>query len=93
MDMHASPGPDGFGPSYHNYFWAVLKEDVLRLFYEFHSGNLELDGLNQALLVLHPKKEGVRTADGFRPISLQNCPMKLFPRVMVNRLKPAIPAT
>ena len=47
--------------------------------------------MNRALLVLIPKKEGLRTADGFRPISLQNCPMKLFSKVMVNRLKPFIP--
>jgi len=43
-------------------------------------------------LVLIPKKAGVRTADAFRPISLQNCPMKLFTKVMANRLRAAIPA-
>jgi len=50
-----------------------------------------MDGLNRALLVLLPKKEGIRTPDGFRPISLQNWPMKLFAKVLVNRLKPSIP--
>jgi hypothetical protein len=60
-------------------------------FDEFYAGTLDLDGLNRALLVLLPKKEGVRTADGFRPISLQNFPMKLFAKVLVNRLKPSIP--
>ena len=64
---------------------------MLWLFHDFHVGTLDLDGLNRALLVLLPKKDGVRTADTFRPISLQNCPMKLFSKVMVNRLKPAIP--
>jgi hypothetical protein len=29
---------------------------------------------------LIPKKDGVRCADGFRPISRQNCPMKLVPK-------------
>lgn len=90
MDVHASPGPDGFGPSY-KHFWPILKDDVLQLFGEFHTGCLNLDGSNRALLVLLPKKEGVSTADGFHPISLQNYPMKLFSKVMVNRVKPHIP--
>jgi hypothetical protein len=73
MDVHASPGPDGFGPSFYRHFWSALKNDVLQLFNEFDAGCLDLDGLNHALLVLLPTKEGVRTADGFRPRSLQNC--------------------
>jgi len=92
MDTHASPGPDGFGPSFYRTFWQHIRGDLQLLFNDFHSGELDLDGLNQALLVLLPKKDGARTADAFRPISLQNCPMKLFSKVMVNRLKSAIPA-
>ena len=90
MDVHASPGPDGFGPSFYRHFWPTIKQDILELFSDFHSGSLLLDGLNRAHLVLLPKKEGARSADSFRPISLQNCPMKLFSKVLVNRLKPAI---
>jgi len=92
MDVHASPGPDGFGPSFYRHFWPSLKHDMTQLFCAFYDGSLDLDGLNRAHLVLLPKKDGVRTADGFRPISLQNCPMKLFSKVMVNRLKPHIAA-
>jgi len=91
MDMNASPGPDGFGPSFYKHSWGLLRDDILSLFNSFHAGCLDLDGLNRALLVLLPKKEGICTADAFRPISLQNCPVKLFTKVMVNRLKPAIP--
>jgi hypothetical protein len=54
-------------------------------------GRLDLDALSRALLILLLKKDGARTADAFRPISLQNCPMKLVTKVMVNRLKPVIP--
>ncbi|CAN6228896.1 unnamed protein product [Urochloa humidicola] len=92
MDMNASPGPDGFGPSFYKHFWAKLRDDVLRLFNNFYNGTLDLDGLNRAHLILLPKKQGARTADAFRPISLQNCPMKLFTKVMANRLRSLIPA-
>jgi len=92
MDRNSSPGPDGFGPSFYRAFWPALCGAVEHLCADFHNGTLHLDGLNRALLVLIPKKDGARTADAFRPISLQNCPMKLFSKMMVNRLKPVIPS-
>jgi hypothetical protein len=38
MDMHASPGPDGVGPSFYKHFWSLLLEDVALLFQDFHGG-------------------------------------------------------
>lgn len=92
MDMHASPGPDGFGPSFYKNFWSKTKPLLAVLFDHFYYDHLDLDGLNRAHLILLPKSEGVTTASGFRPISLQNCPMKLFSKVLANRVKGAIPA-
>jgi hypothetical protein len=90
MDRNSSPGPDGFGPSFYCSFWPQLEPAVTHLFDAFHSGTLELDTLNRAHLVLLPKKEAARTPDAYRPISLQNCPMKLFTKVMSNRVRPYI---
>lgn len=87
MDMNASPGTDGFGPSFYKTFLGKLRPHILSLFSHFHSGDLGLDGLNRTYLVLLPKHDAVRTPDGYRPISLQNCPMKLFTKTMANRLK------
>jgi len=70
MDMNASPGPDDFSPSFYKHFWSELREDVHQLFERFFDGSLDLDGLNRAHFVLLPKKDGARTADTFRPISL-----------------------
>lgn len=91
MDMNSSPGPDGFGPTFYKLFWSSLNPLVMQIFHNFHSGVIDLDGLNQVHLILLPKHEGVCTPDGFQPISLQNYPMKLFSKVMANRLKAAIP--
>ena len=49
-----------------------------------------LDGVNRALVTLLPKKADVLTADGFRPISLQNCIMKLVTRILTSRLQPFV---
>jgi hypothetical protein len=81
MDMNSSPGPDGFGPAFYKLFWNSLKPFVMQLFEDFHSGSIDLDSVNRAHLILLPKRDGVRTRDGYHPISLQNCPMKLFAKV------------
>jgi hypothetical protein len=57
----------------------------MQLFEDFHSGSIDLDGLNRSHLILVPNR------DGYRPISLQNCPTKLFAKVLTNRVKKAIP--
>lgn len=72
-------------------FWPKMKPFIHGLFDDFHSGQLDLDGLNRAHLVLLPKTDNALEAANYRPISLQNCPMKLFSKALVNRLKPAIP--
>jgi hypothetical protein len=38
-------------------------------------------------MVLIPKKEDARTPDAFRPISLQNCPVKAIAKTLTNRLQ------
>lgn len=69
MDLNSSPGPDGFGPAFYKLFLNYLKHFVMQLFEDFHSGNIDLDGLNRSHLVLLPKCDGMRTPDGYCPIS------------------------
>jgi len=54
---------------------------------EFYHCCAELDGLNRAYIALLPKSEDVATADGFRPISLQNCVVKLLTKILTSRLQ------
>jgi hypothetical protein len=54
---------------------------------DFFDGVAPLDGLNRAFISLLPKKDVVLTADGFRPISLQNCVMKVVTRILTTRLQ------
>lgn len=46
----------------------------------------------RAFIVLIPKGVAPPSPDAFRPISLQNCPPKALAKLLVNRLKPVIPA-
>ena len=64
---------------------------ILSFFSLFHQGLADTERLNHAHIVLLPKKEAPTTLDAFRPISLQNCPIKVVAKVITSRLKPLIP--
>lgn len=92
MDTILSLGLDSFGPSFYRTFWPVVERDVSALFVAFSTEELNLDRLNRAHLILLPKKDGARTLDAFRPISLQGCFVKVLTKAMVHKLQPRIEA-
>jgi hypothetical protein len=88
MRSDASPGPDGFSPGFFKHFWPVIKEDLAELFDAFHAESARLQPLNQAYMVLLPKRDDVVTADGFRPISLQGTALKILCKMLTRRIQP-----
>jgi hypothetical protein len=67
-------------------FWGVIKDDLLAMFKDLSSGNLDLYRLNFALITIIPKEKDARTMNKFRPISLLNCSYKIFTKVLTNRI-------
>jgi len=59
----------------------------MELLCSFHNGTANLDRINRAHIVLLPKKEVARQPKDFRPISLQNCPVKIITKVLTTRLQ------
>lgn len=92
MRTASSPGPDGFGPALYRAFWPVVGDAVLTFLDAFHCGDALLEWINQALIVLLSKKLDVTTANGFHPMSLQNCAPKLAAKVFTNRLQGVVPS-
>lgn len=41
-----APGPDGFPADFYQFFWDVIKSNLMELFIDFHKGNLPLYSLN-----------------------------------------------
>lgn len=72
MRVNSSPIPDGFSLGFFKSFWDVVKDGIRQMSSEFHAGTSDLACVNQYYIVLLPKKDGVTTTDGFRPILLQN---------------------
>ena len=54
---------------------------------DFHTGSVDLESINRALIVLLPKKAGATAPADFRPISLQNCPVKILTKILTTRLQ------
>lgn len=87
MNVNSAPGPDGFGPAWYAACWPVVKDDIMQFLNAFHSSAIELDKINRAHIVLLPKCEGATAPKDFRPVSLQNCPVKVVNKILTSRLQ------
>lgn len=81
-----APGTDDFPLMFYTTFWEIIKWDLMRIFEELYNGSLQMHRLNEALIVLIPKKEGAESISDFRPISLLNGVYKIVTKVLANRL-------
>ena len=85
MNANSAHGPDGLGPGFYKAAWPTVKGDVMDFLSNFHTGSIHLECINRAHIVLIPKHEGATSPNNFRPISLQNCPVKILTKIMNSR--------
>ena len=50
-----TPGPYGIPSFFYQHFWDLIKQDLKKMFDDFHMGKLDLFMLNFAMLTLIPK--------------------------------------
>jgi hypothetical protein len=86
MEKNKAPGPDGFPAEFYQFFWEVIKGDLMALFTSFQSGELPLFHLNFGTIILLPKKENAIQIQQYRPICLLNVSFKVFTKVGTNRI-------
>jgi hypothetical protein len=55
---------------------------------DFWNGTLDVYRLNFSIITLIPKEPEAREMKKFRPISLCNCSLKVFTKIMTNRVGP-----
>lgn len=90
MSPDSAPGPDGVGPGLYATAWPAVKPAVMRFLDAFHQEMVGLQRINRALIVLIPKSEAAVTPNAFRPVSLQNCPVKILTKLLTTRLQQQI---
>ncbi|RVW39477.1 Transposon TX1 uncharacterized 149 kDa protein [Vitis vinifera] len=93
MDRDKAPGPDGFTIAVFQDCWDVIKEDLVRVFAEFHRSGIINQSTNASFIVLLPKKSRSRRISDFRPISLITSLYKIIAKVLAERLRGALHET
>jgi hypothetical protein len=86
MEHNKAPGPDGFPAEFYQFFWDVVKHDLMGLFYEFYMGRLPIHSLNFGVITLLPKITDATRIQQYRPICLLNVLFKVFMKVLNNRI-------
>lgn len=81
-----SPSPDGFNMGFIRDFWELFKDDLMRMFEEFHQHDIIVKWLNLSFIVLIPKKEETSRPSDYRPISLIGVVYKIIAKFLSIRL-------
>ncbi|RVX01637.1 Transposon TX1 uncharacterized 149 kDa protein [Vitis vinifera] len=87
MDRDKAPGPDGFTIAVFQDCWDVIKEDIVRVFAEFHRSGVINQSTNASFIVLLPKKSTTKKISDFRPISLITSLYEIIAKVLLGRLR------
>lgn len=88
-----SPGPDGFTPRFYKIFKEELIPIIKRTFNVVSTSVPLVPQSLQAYISLIPKPEKDLTLCGnYRPISLTNIDLRLYSKIITNRLTPMVPA-
>ena len=82
-----NPRPDGFTIAVFQDCWDVIKEDLVRVFDEFHRSGIINQSTNASFIVLLPKKSMAKKISDYRPISLITSLYKIIAKVLAGRLR------
>jgi hypothetical protein len=87
MPSDRAPGPDGLTGTFYKSAWSVIKNDVVdALNAVFFGDNRMFHKLNNAFVVLLPKKPGAASPGDYRPITMIHSFGKLASKLMAMRL-------
>jgi hypothetical protein len=86
MEHNKAPSPDGFPADFYQFFWDIVKPDLMKLFVEFHAGRLLIHSLNFGIITLLPKMADAVRIQQYRPIFWLNVSFYIFTKVLNNRI-------
>ncbi|KAF3628209.1 hypothetical protein FXO38_04523 [Capsicum annuum] len=85
-----TPGPDGYTMGFYLSCWEIIKQDIMKVFHNFHSTGMFEKSYNATYIALISKKIGAKELKDFRPISLIGSFYKLISKVLTKRLKKVV---
>src|SRR5438132_7952118 len=82
-----APGPDGIPSEFYKHFTDILTLPLMKLFNDILIfGKCAPVSWAQSKCILIPKKtQGLNQLANWRPITLENCDLKIFSRILANR--------
>ena len=92
-DGNQAPGPNGFTLELFQTQWETVKEDILRVLFEFAKDGVVHGITNETYICLIPKKVNSSKVKDFQPISLVTSLYKKISKVISNRLKGVLEET
>lgn len=91
-DGNRASETDGFNMSFFKEFWAMIKDDIMKVFMDFHEHGKLVKGLNASFIALIPKSPSPSSISDYRPISLIGSIYKLISKVLAIRLQSIMPS-
>lgn len=92
LPSNRAPGPDNFTSIFYKSAWPVIKDDVVSALNAlFFSDSRSFRRLNNAFVVLLPKKSDASAPADYRPITMIHSFVKLASKLMAMHLAPRLP--
>uniref|UniRef100_A0A8C5Q824 Reverse transcriptase domain-containing protein n=1 Tax=Leptobrachium leishanense TaxID=445787 RepID=A0A8C5Q824_9ANUR len=93
LPLHKSPGPDGFSDGYYRKFAGILAPRLLSVFHSAAANGVFPIEMLRTVIVPLPKQGKTPTVPAnFRPISLLNIDVKLYAKILADRIAAFLPA-
>ena len=93
LNKEKALGPDGFTIVEYQECWNVIKEDLMRVFLEFHTNRIINRSTNATFIASVPKKSQTFKISDFRPISLVTSLYKIIAKVLLGCLRKVLHET
>jgi Holliday junction resolvase RusA-like endonuclease len=77
LSSDKAPGPNSFNGLFLKKTWHIIKEDIYELCFDFFSGRVDIQAINNSFITLVPKVNSPTGVNDFKPISLINCIVKI----------------
>lgn len=86
-----SPGPDGYGASFFQKYWSIIKNDVVMAVNQFFLQDWILPNHNSNTIFLIPKNNEPNSINHYKSIALATFKFKIISKIIVDRLASILP--
>lgn len=92
LARNKASSPNGLPDEFLQMHWHVIKGDFISIVQSFYEHSIDLTDINQANIIMIPKKLVSEKVGDFRPISVMNSVPKLISKILANWLRGLLPS-